>query len=199
MTPNPSLKLSPNGVRHAAGASLARTLDASSRTMSDAPSVYDLARCAMVDREAAQALLQARPDLINAKDSTGETALHYLVVENYLDGVSFLVGHGADVNTQDNFGRTPLMHAAQLNYVSICRFLIGQGARVNVRDIEDETALFRASAAGAIVILDLLIESGADVHTRNSLDESIIDDALPEKRAEVLRLLKKHGYDAAHI
>jgi len=186
-----------------------RILRSKQQDMSGTPSVYDLARCAVVEQDAALAMLKAHPDLLTAKTSTGETALQYLVVENYLDGVTFLVGQGADVNTQNDFGGTPLMDAAQLNYVDMCRFLIGRGARVNVKDIESETALFRAAAAGAIVILDLLIEAGADVHARNTLDESIlegplldersIDEALPDKRSKVLGILKKHGFSEENI
>jgi len=177
--------------------------------MSGTPSIRDLARCAVVAQDAALAMLKTHPHLLTAKDSTGETALQYLVVENYLDGVKFLAEQGADVNTQNNLGGTPLMDAAQLNYVDMCRFLVGRGARVNVKDIHSETALFRAAAAGAIVILDLLIEAGADVHARNTLDESILDgalldehsldEALPDKRTKVLGILKKHGFNEENI
>lgn len=65
---------------------------------------------------------------------------------------------------------------------------------MNVKNIESETALHRAAGVGAIIIIDLLLESGADVHARDSLDESILDVAPPEKRAEVISILAKHGY-----
>jgi ankyrin repeat protein len=177
--------------------------------MSGTPPIRDLARYAVADQNAALTMLKKHPELLTAKNSTGETALHYLVVENHLDGVKFLAEQGADVNTQNNFGGTPLMDAAQLNYGDMCRFLVDHEAKVNVKDIHAETALFRAAAAGAIVILDLLIEAGADVHARNTLDESILEGALldkrslnetlPDRRSKVLDILKKHGYNQENI
>jgi hypothetical protein len=43
------------------------------------------------------------------------------------------------------------------------------------------------------------LEAGADVRARDSLDESLIDVTPPDKRAEIVGILEKYGYDEAHI
>lgn len=57
--------------------------------MNETAPIYELARCAVSNQDAALDMLKAQPGLLNAKTSIGETALHYLVVENHLDGVKF--------------------------------------------------------------------------------------------------------------
>lgn len=162
--------------------------------MGDKSSVYELIKCAASEQDAALSMLKAHPELLSAKTSIGETALHYLVIENHLDGVKFLIEQGADINSRNDSEDTPLMDAARLNYVGMCRFLIQHGANVNVKNIEGETALHRAAAAEALVIIDLLLEAGADVHAKDSLDESMLDATPPDKRTEVISILAKHGY-----
>jgi uncharacterized protein len=169
--------------------------------MSEAPSVYDFIRCA--DQGVALSMLKAHPDLVRAKASNGETALHHHVIENRFDAVRFLIQQGADVNSQSDSGDSPLMDAAGLNYVGMCSFLIRQGANVHMRNIESETALHRAARAGAVVIVGMLLEAGADIHARDSLGESILDVAFdpawPDIRTKLVRFLAQGGYDEASI
>lgn len=91
--------------------------------MNEKPSAYELVKCAASEQDAALFMLNAHPELLNAKTSIGETALHYLAVENQLAGVKFLVQQGADINSQNDFGDTPLMDAARLNHVGDVSFL----------------------------------------------------------------------------
>lgn len=46
--------------------------------------------------------------LLDAKDSDGETPLHYAALNGHLDCVKHLVRNGADVNLTDEEGSTPL-------------------------------------------------------------------------------------------
>jgi Ankyrin repeats (3 copies) len=55
-----------------------------------------------------RAVLRDHAELINQKDSTGATALHYAAFGGHRFVVHELVHHGADVNVRDNkFGATP--------------------------------------------------------------------------------------------
>jgi ankyrin repeat protein len=51
---------------------------------------------------------------VEAKDSTGATALHYAIASKNLPTAQLLLEAGADVNAQTNEGLTPLMIAAKL-------------------------------------------------------------------------------------
>lgn len=58
--------------------------------------------------ETVQAIIQSHPELINQRDPSGATALHYAAFEGHRTLVRFLVRRGADVNAHDaTFGATP--------------------------------------------------------------------------------------------
>lgn len=58
--------------------------------------------------EPAQAILRDHPNLINDRDSSGATALHYAAFAGHRDLVRLLVQNGAEVNARDaQFGATP--------------------------------------------------------------------------------------------
>src|SRR5579859_6877330 len=53
-------------------------------------------------------MVHSPPDLVQAKDETGATALHYAAFGGHRDAVRLLVEAGADINASDGqFGATP--------------------------------------------------------------------------------------------
>lgn len=55
-----------------------------------------------------KAVLQSHPELINQRDSSGATALHYATFGGHRSVVEELVKQGADINARDSkFGATP--------------------------------------------------------------------------------------------
>ena len=138
-------------------------------------SLQDFIRTVARDLEAASKMLKNHPHLITETSSIGETALHYLVIENHLKGADFLIRQGAEVNTQEMSGNTPLHHAAQLGYEEMCLLLIENGAHVDACNADQETPLHLAAAAGRVNIVEALIKAGSDVRVRNDLGETILD------------------------
>jgi ankyrin repeat protein len=58
--------------------------------------------------EAVRAIVRSHPELINAKDETGATAIHYAAFDGRRDVVRLLVELGADINATDmRFEATP--------------------------------------------------------------------------------------------
>lgn len=60
------------------------------------------------DSSKAAELLDADPSLMQMTDATGQTALHYALINNNAAVVELLVQRGMDPNTPDNNGDTPL-------------------------------------------------------------------------------------------
>jgi ankyrin repeat protein len=72
------------------------------------PPVNRLIRVAFESPDAMHALLRQEPELLEARTGLGETALHYLAVENQLRAVALRIEVGAEVNTLNSCGGTPL-------------------------------------------------------------------------------------------
>jgi hypothetical protein len=74
--------------------------------MSELEKLIDAAKQGNV--EVVLAVLRDHTELINQKDSTGATALHYAAFGGHRSVVEALVKQGADVNARDSrFGATP--------------------------------------------------------------------------------------------
>ena len=93
----------------------------------------------------ARELLREHPDWRGCRDGIGETALHYLVIENRLPAVQLLHEAGSSVDEPDDFGTTPLMHAIQLNHRELVDWLLTQHASIEPMDKIGNTALSLAT------------------------------------------------------
>lgn len=71
---------------------------------------------------------------LNARDSSGSTALHRLIGAGFLDAASALLTAGADVNAADRYGNTPLHVACEEARVDAARMLLEHGARADRRN-----------------------------------------------------------------
>ena len=78
---------------------------------------------------------------VNAKDNTGDTALHYSAQKGKVDVIEALIKAGADVNAKKNDGETALHSAAQEGKVDAIAALIKAGADVNAKKNNGTTAL----------------------------------------------------------
>src|SRR4051794_18764526 len=82
----------------------------------------------VTDSAKAGGLLAQHPALLNARWIHDETVLHFLALEDFEDGVRFLVAHGADVNAVNEFGDSPLVDVAELGRNTIAKILLMAGA-----------------------------------------------------------------------
>jgi ankyrin repeat protein len=85
----------------------------------------------------AEALLAANPDLLTVKNSIGETVLHYLAVENDLEGVAWLYAHGFSLNTGTEFGNPMVFEVAVLGHKHLLLWLAQNGTDFSVVDREN--------------------------------------------------------------
>ena len=116
-----------------------------------------LAGAVFSDISQARAEVQRDPSLLQARDGVGETAFHYVVVENRVDLAQHLLDWGSDINTRDHSGATPLMHAVQLGYLDLIKWLIQHGADIDLKDESDETALSKATQNNRAEIFNFLL------------------------------------------
>jgi hypothetical protein len=69
------------------------------------------------DYDIAEEMLKSAPDLIDRKrDGYSQTALQWMVTENAVSQVRFLLEHGADPSSRDGYGQTPIEVATTSGY-----------------------------------------------------------------------------------
>jgi ankyrin repeat protein len=127
---------------------------------SDNPLFNQLVDAAVLDQPAAEQLLGEHPELIHLRNRLGETALHFLAVEDYAEGVAFLVRHGAPVDTVDYSHRTPLMDAAMVGATRTVRHLLACGANPFVSTPDGDTVWDLLDSDSASELLAIFREHG---------------------------------------
>jgi ankyrin repeat protein len=147
------------------------------------------------DHDRARRMLAMYPQLLNARWLHGETALHFLSVEGFVEGVRFLAGCGADVNAVNNFGDPPLIDVARLGNSEIAAILLQHGANPNAQSMTANNPLDCAIRAKNAALVSMLLDAGADACYVTDIGESVFD-ALPAsgiKRTQILEVLARHG------
>jgi len=148
------------------------------------------------DPKKADALLAEHPDLLNARWMHDETVLHFLAIEGFADGVSFLASRGADVNAVNEFGDSALIDVAALGNDEMAGTLLRYGANPNAQSDTRDNVLHTAVRSGNPRLVALLLQSGADARYRTDLDESVFDavnELRPDRREEILNTLAGYG------
>lgn len=64
--------------------------------------------------------------------------------DKFVNQLSFLLKHGANVNARTKYGRTPLHEAALNGEIKTVKFLIASGAKINARNNKGNTPLYYA-------------------------------------------------------
>ncbi len=151
---------------------------------------------AVVEDEArARRLLMAHPELLNARWHLAETALHFLAVEGFIDGVRRLAEWGADVNLPNRLGDPPLLDCVILGNELLVELLLSHGASPNVVSDTSGTPLHVAVAMGHAGITRRLLAAGADPRARDDLGDTVLDvvPARPDQREAILAVLREFG------
>ena len=84
----------------------------------------------------AESMLMHTPSLLSLTSGLGETALHYLAVENDLEGVAWLHAKGSSLDTTNVFGTPVIFEVAQLEYKELYSWFVANGANVRAHDKE---------------------------------------------------------------
>jgi ankyrin repeat protein len=104
-------------------------------------------------------LLVSSGAMVNAKSSTGMTALMFAANEGRVEAVKKLLALHADVNAMN--GYSALMLAVGRGHSEVVSILIAAKADVNAKSKEDETALSIAIKDGRSQIIRMLRNAGS--------------------------------------
>jgi ankyrin repeat protein len=93
------------------------------------PLLVELVKAAVFDPPRARQLVADHPNALDLRTRLGETALHYLAIENYVDAVQLLIDLGAQVNVTNEFGASALEEAELAGAADAAATLRRAGAR----------------------------------------------------------------------
>ena len=82
----------------------------------------------------AKSMLNSSSLLKDARNGIGETVLHFLAVENDVDGVKWLFSNGLSLNSKNEFGTPLIFEVAQLGYEGLLLWLVENGASLKDTD-----------------------------------------------------------------
>lgn len=154
------------------------------------------------DAEAARELLaDAPPELIEAKDRSGFTALHYASFNGDLECVMTLLAAGASAEAPDASGLWPLHHACLHGHALVAYALL-QGSDASPAMERQRcltpggcTPLMLASAAGDVDTVEALLAGGVQPDEKGSNGLSAMQLATAMGHDDVADFLKMHDAD----
>jgi ankyrin repeat protein len=154
---------------------------------------------------------------VNAKGGYGDTPLHRAVQkstrfgntvfdkhgviirrETFIIGnedveiVKFLIASRADVNAKGRHGNTPLHRACENGNEDFVKVLVTNGADVNVKNELDQTPLCMARS---IEVLKILVANGADVNVKDWSGKTPLHNAVRLPANKVVEFFVTNGAD----
>ncbi|RGP73642.1 26s proteasome non-atpase regulatory subunit 10 [Fusarium longipes] len=148
------------------------------------------------DNEAVLKHIISKDADVNLKNSTGQTALHFVASKKNLDIARILIENGASARVRDRRGQYPLHRAAAVGSVPMVNLLLKNRSPLNPTDNDGYTPLHHAIAEGHGDTAVALLKEGADFTLKNSADELALDLA-PDKevRQYILQGAEREGIE----
>ena len=99
-----------------------------------------------------------------AGTNSDEPAINEAAFWNNVEGIKFLLSHGAKINLSTSQGITAIQKAAQHNSLDAAKYLIEQKANLKGYNSVFFNAISYAALENNLEMLDLLVKSGADIN-----------------------------------
>ena len=142
------------------------------------------------------AFLKQDPKLINARDSSGKTALHWAALYGQTKVMELLLAKKADVNSLDEDGFTPLHWAATFNQSDAVKLLLANKADMNLKVQKyGWTPLRLAVIHGHMATAEALLNSGADPNLKDEENIPLLNQAVIRGKKEMVELLLANKAD----
>ncbi|KAL3313229.1 Ankyrin-2 [Cichlidogyrus casuarinus] len=129
------------------------------------------------------------PLILDRKDESGRTLLHWACSKGLVELVRYLVAHKQDPKLPDDSEWTPLMIATSCGHEELVQYLLGLGVDVNCRNNTGQTCLHYAASKNHLKILQLLLENGADPNIADCAKTVPLQRAISKDNDTVICLL----------
>ncbi|KAL2043330.1 hypothetical protein N7G274_003636 [Stereocaulon virgatum] len=133
---------------------------------------------------------------VNAKNYSGQTALHFTASKNNLETARKLVSHKASARIKDKRGQLPLHRAAAIGSVPMVNLLLENKSPLSATDVSGLTALHHAISEGHGDTAMVLLKAGAETDKRDANGNLAIDLAPDKKiRQYILQSAEREGIE----
>jgi len=112
-------------------------------------------------------LVEAKPELRDARNDMGATPLHFAAYHGRIEVVKYLIGTKADLNARDKMGVTPLLAAIVGRQKETIRVLLDAGADVDVPGPNGVPVLQTVLLNGQPELVPLILARGPKVDARD--------------------------------
>lgn len=141
--------------------------------------------------------LLLQPNLIEAQNPDGETALFLTCTFTKTDMLKMLLKAGANVQIKNKNGETALVKAikhSHANNIELFKKYQVLSSIINEKDNNGETPIFSACQKNvSTYILSFLLKEGANISVRNNKGQTILAKAIEAGTEAHVRILKSHG------
>ena len=137
---------------------------------------------------------------VQVRDDSGNTPLHFAVLEGHLELARTLLENNAEVNSRNHDGLTPFYEVSWEGNTDIMWLLLDNGADVHTHHDHRNTPLHRAVSRGHLKVARILVlELNSDVNSPNIWGSTplhtAINDSEHEGISDVVRLLVDNDVD----
>jgi ankyrin repeat protein len=140
-------------------------------------------------------LLDKNPELLNAKDSQGNTALHYAAFAGRKEAAGLLIAKGAELDVLNTYKYTPLHYAIYGRHLEVSELLVQNGAGIDIPNVWGLTPLHTCAGQNFLKEAEFLLKNKAGIDTQNELGESPLFAAVKSGHRDMILLLIKNGAD----
>jgi ankyrin repeat protein len=133
------------------------------------------------------------PAVMSARDSLGNTVLHYATQWRIDSVIPVVIERGANTEAVNISGETPLFIAAKANAPSTVRALLQAGASLTVRDSLGNTALHTAVRSNAPQAVETLLDSRINIDAYNLYGQTPLHDAVRLGLYDTQSILVRRG------
>jgi ankyrin repeat protein len=133
-------------------------------------------------------------DLVNRRDSDGNTALHLSAYHGDANIIELLVYHGGDITIEDSYGRNALHLSALYGSRRSLMVLLDQGgdSALDLTDTKGYTPLHYCAEGGYLDCVHLLLGAAADPSLRTLEGFSSHDLAAHHNQSEICQVIEQY-------
>ena len=157
-------------------------------------SIHDAAR--QGNLEEVMRLIQEDPEIVNATDEDGNTALHLASFKGHVDVVSYLLDQGANIDGEGMDDETALVYACNMGHLEVVELLLSRGADPTICNDGGWTPLMMASYRGYVDVVRYLVRNKAvraTIDTQDRYGWTALWIASLWDRMEVVKVLVEVG------